>query len=113
MKPGAYIPIGLTLVALVGGAIVGAYREFVTAETHAKDMQTIESELAGVSLNQQSIAARNQIRWLEQELDEIEKQYGTNINAMPADVRKRYKRLVRELEDERAYYQDIREKLKK
>jgi len=111
---------GLVIVIGLVGSIWGLPKVFTTVERHEIDQETIKSELAGmgaelagVSLNQQAEGSRNQIRWLQQELYEIEKQYGTDPSRMPPEVRRRYLELIQQLEDERRFYNDIRTKLKK
>jgi len=112
-KPSVWIPITLTILGLVAAGIVGAYTKFTTVDRHERDLTAISDEVAGVSLNQQLLAAKAYIRYLYQEIREIEKKYGADPNAMPHDVRANYMNYHRQLEDERKRLIKIREKLGK
>lgn len=111
-KPSVWIPIALTIIGLVAAGIVGAYHEFTTVSTHERDRAALRAEIAGVSLNQQLIATRSNIKWLMQEIYELEKRYGDDPGSMPPDVSRRYKDLLRQLEDERRLYNDLRQRIR-
>lgn len=103
---------GLIIIIGLVGSIWGLPKVFTTVERHEMDKEQMAEELAGVSINQQAIGTRSNIKWLQQEIYELEKKYGSEQN-MPHDVRKHYRDLVQQLEDERKLYNDLRKQLKK
>ncbi len=112
-KPSVWIPILLSALGLVAAGIVGAYTNFTTVDRHERDYAAMKQEVAGVSYNQQFLAAQAYIRYLQQEIREIEKKYGADPASMPHDVRANYMDFHRQLEDERKRLVDLRKKLGK
>ena len=106
------------LLAVLGSLIVialfigGAYHEFTTKEIHARDHQMVMEEIAGVSVNQKIVGSENYIRYLEKEIREIRKKYGSNVNSYPPDVAADYLELVEKLKAERQRLNNLRTKLK-
>lgn len=111
-KPSVWIPIALTVIGMVGAGVVGAYHEFVTVARHERDFQLHQAELAGISINQQAIGTRQNIKWLEQDLRDFYKRFGKPPYDDP-DVQADYEKLVRDLKDERQLYQELQKQLKK
>lgn len=111
-KPSVWIPIVLTVVGMAVAAVVFAFHEFTPQALHFRDHEAQAEEIAGVSLNQQSVSARQNIKWLEQDLREFYKKHGHPPYRDP-DVQAQYEKLQADLKAERDFFQGLRDKLKK
>lgn len=110
-KPSVWIPIALTIIGMVAGSIVFAYHEFVTQEEHDGDKQAVMEELAGVSINQQAIGCRQNIKWYEQDLADFVEENGSPPYR-DHKLQMKYNKILRDLEDEREFCNDVRKKQK-
>ena len=128
-KPSVWIPIALVVIGMVCGAVAGAFAVFLTKEVYASHQAAEEKlwiaekaqlllkiadnaqEIAGISINQQAYGAKQQIRWLQQEMRDFRKKHGNPPYSDP-DTQAEWDELKQALDDERDRLKDLQRKLK-
>ena len=115
---------------VVGAVVVGAYHEFVTEREYSDDKAVDHErrvqiktdllikiaqnaqEIAGVSLNQQAISCRQEIKNLERDIREFRKKHGSPPYG-DADVQGDWEKLQADLKAERDFCAEVRGKIRK